>query len=1156
MPPSKKSRSSHTRFSNLNEVSPDKDSGSSKTGRHRKKKLSDMLGPQWSHEEIERFYEAYRKHGKEWRRVAAVLRNRSVEMVEALYSMNRAYLSLPEGMASVVGLKAMMTDHYNVLEGSDSEQESINAAEMRKQQKCKRAKVHGTIPRDLLHSTNDFANDGCLSLLKKRRIDGGQPRAVGKRTPRIPVSSLHRREGRDNSIYLDKNSGRPEGEKDDAVAHEAALALAVASHKSNSPQVSRSLFNRSKQLKPSPVQSWERMTNSQPGATKCGDASLDEELVEGIIGSRGTENGDYAKDTQSSKDIESIGTVDVHRKGKKIYKKKEKVGEKGRKEFEDGGEACSGTEEGDNANSSKRKVDFEVSNMKWDKSASQGQKKRSKKLSFEDDESAALSALQTLADLSLMMPTSALDSESSVQLKEEKTSFDVDDKTGVPEATSTTHQQGSPSESKDKISYAMSGSETVKLKHGWMETFDASSQMNEKIKSFNRTVKRKGKLTVSKLPDGEVHASSHLDENFKNVSAVEEGNRSMIKGKRTGQLPSISRNVKALKSSESYFDADQRGREIGSVISTQTLASIQYRNKRKKHLPKIWNAKYSSGPNTMSRKRLDKQAAFVQEKAIFLKDKLSCWLSSSLARRWCIFEWFYSAIDYPWFAKREFVEYLNHVGLGHIPRLTRVEWSVIRGSLGKPRRFSENFLSEERQKLEQYRDSVRKHYAEVRSGVRDGLPADLAPPLSVGQRVIALHPMTRELHDGSVLTVDQDKCRIQFDRADIGVEFVRDVDCMPLNAEDNMPEALKRYNVFSEKNALISKESQMNGSVNFGGSLVYASNGHPAPSPANPLMKNEKDITYAISQAKEAVFSGVGAQQSLPISHNQAREADIQALSNLTRALDKQEILLMELRNLNNDAMQQQTDGDRSIKDSDSFKKHYATVLVQLKEAGGQASSALLQLRERNTYTGYPPPPWLKAQANFGNFIGLPGYGERYSLSQESGCNVLEIVDGSRLKAHAMVDVAVKAISSLKEGDDAFLKISEAFNSINDQHLISDPRILSPMSPEKSTTGFRHNCQSKGTSEPHLSTGLRSSGDSNKDPQIPADLITSCVASLLMIQTCTERHYPPADVARILDSAVSSLQPCCPENLAIYREIQMSVGRLKTQILALVPTQI
>lgn len=35
MPPPRKSRSAYKRFSNLNEVSPDKDGGSSKTGRPR-----------------------------------------------------------------------------------------------------------------------------------------------------------------------------------------------------------------------------------------------------------------------------------------------------------------------------------------------------------------------------------------------------------------------------------------------------------------------------------------------------------------------------------------------------------------------------------------------------------------------------------------------------------------------------------------------------------------------------------------------------------------------------------------------------------------------------------------------------------------------------------------------------------------------------------------------------------------------------------------------------------------------------------------------------------------------------------------------------------------------------------------------------------------
>lgn len=93
-------------------------------------------------------------------------------------------------------------------------------------------------------------------------------------------------------------------------------------------------------------------------------------------------------------------------------------------------------------------------------------------------------------------------------------------------------------------------------------------------------------------------------------------------------------------------------------------------------------------------------------------------------------------------------------------------------SLGRPRRFSEQFLIEEKNKLNQYRESVRSHYAEILAGTKEGLPTDLAQPLIVGQRVIAIHPKTREIHDGSVLTVDHCRYRVQFDQPELGVEFV------------------------------------------------------------------------------------------------------------------------------------------------------------------------------------------------------------------------------------------------------------------------------------------------------------------------------------------------------------------------------------------------
>ncbi|KAL0368248.1 UNVERIFIED_CONTAM: protein ALWAYS EARLY 3 [Sesamum calycinum] len=59
-----------------------------------KRKLSDMLGPRWTMEELARFYDAYRKYGKDWKKVAGAVRNRSAEMVEALYMMNRLFMPI------------------------------------------------------------------------------------------------------------------------------------------------------------------------------------------------------------------------------------------------------------------------------------------------------------------------------------------------------------------------------------------------------------------------------------------------------------------------------------------------------------------------------------------------------------------------------------------------------------------------------------------------------------------------------------------------------------------------------------------------------------------------------------------------------------------------------------------------------------------------------------------------------------------------------------------------------------------------------------------------------------------------------------------------------------------------------------------------------
>ncbi|XP_024039003.1 protein ALWAYS EARLY 2 isoform X5 [Citrus clementina] len=1143
MAPTRKSRSVNKRYAN--EVSPAKDVISPSKSKQ-KKKLSDKLGPQWSKGELQRFYEAYRNYGKDWKKVAAQVRNRSAEMVEALYNMNRAYLSLPEGTASVVGLIAMMTDHYNVMEGSDSERESNDASEMpRKSQKRKRAKVQLSASKeDISQSWSMAATGGCLSLLKRSRIDGNQPRAVKKRTPRFPVSYSQKKDDRDDYIPLNKKDRRSAVDaNDDEVAHVAALALTEASQRGGSPQVSQSPHKKTEHGKSSPVQIWDKMF--PPAETAHPDAreALNEEgCPEARILNRRPENGAYTRARKSLMDMEGVGTVEVHQKGKKFYRKKMKVEEVRNSLSDDEGEACSGTEEG--LSSRKGKVGSEISNAKNDHLPLQMQRKRSKKLFF-GDESTALNALQTLADLSLMLPDSTMESESSVQLKEERTAFDIDDKSSAPEETSTSH----PKEKikhlgpKEKALNTITEAEDIiprKSKLGRYSGNDVETvaEVKEQPEPPNSMSKRKRKPVLSKkISNSEALTDTHMTRTLESEALAEEHNKFASKGKRTSQNSAQSKQWKPGRVLEGSSVNDQNRASIDLVAPTAQApvaspASLptKHQSRRKMDLKRKLSSKEMKFSENSLKTQPNKNSLSQEDRLLSVKEKLSGCLSSNMVRRWCTFEWFYSAIDYPWFSNREFVEYLNHVGLGHIPRLTRVEWGVIRSSLGKPRRLSKRFLHDEREKLKQYRESVRKHYAELRTGVREGLPRDLPRPLSVGQRVIAIHPKTRELHDGSVLTIDHDKCRVQFDRPELGVEFVMDIDSMPSNPLDNMPEALRRQ-ISADKFSAISKELQVNGHPNFGSPMLFASDGHleKAPILPNTLQKQAKgDMNHALPQAKSLATDIVSAQQAAygqlcTVPQIQAREATVRALSEVNRALSKKEALLMELKNTNNDILESQNGGESSLKDSEPLKKHIATVLVQLKEANDQASSALLQVRQCNTHPESSRPSWPMHPANVKML-------DNSHVSQESGSAVAEIVNGSRLKAHTMVDAAVKAISTVKEGEDAYTKIGEALDHIDKRQLTSDPRVSVIRSPEQDVS------------------------DKN-EAQIPSELITSCVATLLMIQTCTERHTP-ADVAQIIDSAVSSLHPCCPQNLPIYREIEMCMGRIKTQILALIPTSI
>ncbi|KAF7056394.1 hypothetical protein CFC21_063801 [Triticum aestivum] len=1074
-------------------------------------------------------------------------------MVEALYNMNRAYLSLPEGTATAAGLIAMMTDHYNILDGSNSDHESNGSPKTsRKPQKRGRAKLQSvskasdTRYPDLLQSQPASSSYGCLSLLKKKRSGGNKPRAVGKRTPRVPVASMYR----DDKIGPSNRQAKPDANNGDEEGALAALALAEVCQR-GSPQVSQTSGRSSGQMFLSPGKSIDRKNaDSEMGSSKMHGFQVDADYPEGSLGSREAETGDYPKDASYFLNNEGSASGKSKPKVKRSQKRRKKAAHKTDDQFEDDREACSGTEEGCSSRKAKDISDLDVFGSKgsWPSNKSN---KRSRQLFF-GDELSALDALHTLADISvnILQPSSIAESESSAQFKDGSKDNESDDKPSVPAAVSLFDKKDKPRKTKKiKRQSEIASNEVVTRKKARLSKdhhHDGSTSdvKQDDCKCGVKMEKKKRKSSTLKISKDEKNT---LKDSEKTEASAEEGKVSSNKGRHTHVSPVSKQNKsKAQESSPAHADFGKEAMDTvdmtENAITQQSDSASKSKSRRKLGILK------ALAPESKPAEGADDSCdnvSYPVNNVTELKDKLSHCLSSRFLRRWCMSEWFYSAIDYPWFAKSEFVEYLNHVKLGHVPRLTRVEWGVIRSSLGKPRRLSKQFLQEEREKLSQYRESVRQHYAELQSGVREGLPTDLARPLAVGQRVIACHPKTRELHDGGVLTVDRSRCRVQFDRPELGVEFVMDIDCMPLHPLENFPESLRRQNIVNKYYSSFSEVKFEDRSKEYGGG------GAPRFIPNAKTTANEATVA-----AQQAMYG-----QPCTLSQIQEREADIRALAELSRALDKKEALLVELRHMNEEVSGKQKDGE-IIRDLEHFRKQYAMVLVQLRDSNDHVASALLCLRQRNTFHGQPTQSYPnKSMENGGASNRTPdpssnlfGY-----INQESGSQVMEIIETSRSKAKTMVDVAVQAMCKVSEGENAFAKIGEALDNLNLRGTGSGSSILGIRRIPPDSGQANSDNSASGRFDPAAATNNISSprvlpNGSDSEAQFPSELISSCVATILMIQNCTEKQYHPAEVAHILDSALSRLQPCSSQNVPIFREIEMCMGIIKNQMLALIPT--
>lgn len=67
---------------------------------------------------------------------------------------------------------------------------------------------------------------------------------------------------------------------------------------------------------------------------------------------------------------------------------------------------------------------------------------------------------------------------------------------------------------------------------------------------------------------------------------------------------------------------------------------------------------------------------------------------------------------------------------------------------------------------------MRNSLSGVHKKFEDGLLPTLGYPFSVGQKVIAWYPLTREFHNGNILSIGHNIFTVQFDQPDARVEVI------------------------------------------------------------------------------------------------------------------------------------------------------------------------------------------------------------------------------------------------------------------------------------------------------------------------------------------------------------------------------------------------
>ena len=581
---------------------------------------------------------------------------------------------------------------------------------------------------------------------------------------------------------------------------------------------------------------------------------------------------------------------------------------------------------------------------------------------------------------------------------------------------------------------------------------------------------------------------------------------------------------------------------------------------------------------------------------------------SSRARRWAVAEWFTPVIDEEaprgngevgtggaaggrgaaaapaGGDRRTFSTWLAHCGLAGISHLRRVEWRAVRAALAKPRRVSLPWLREQRDSIEGERAKSRTAYGRLKNMGRLGasnlsreeLPSGVPCPLAVGERVLAIHPRTRSVHPGQVLTVDVTRCRVQFDRLDLGTEAVADTSVARAHAAAGTQAARGAFSPAGHATpASARKLAGSMGSPGASRSVHFHLPHSGAPAAARALYGTQAPeavaavtaVAAAAAAAARGNFPGSPREAAAATAHALAtasHEADVACLATLSAALDAKDGLLTQLRVIHAEA---EAAAATKTELGEAFVRGHRQLLAALQDANVRVEAGLEALRARARF--HDDPTGDDAAAAAAAPQSLSGAAQHGGPQDARAvANTISAAVGAALvqSAHALHSAGAggqgarggsggagnvrqwhwPGAGSPSHGADALLDASDGLGATSAAHkLLTDAAADAAQLVASCHAGLRPGGQDAaaptGAAAPTTAAAAEAAAASMASS---SGLVKGCVALLQLVRSLADSpgRVPPAHLSQVLDAALLALRPRHGANTPLFAKVAAVVA--------------